>query len=238
MSAASVRWGQRGPRYRRRRPVPALVLLGTLVLISGFVWTNIFEGAEDIEAATTCNRPSPPTSTSPPTESQEPDAPASLGRMLPRDALDRTNPIPPQDVPVRVLNGNGESRQAALISSQLSGLGFTQGGTPSNDPLYPNYDLECHGQIRFGSAGAGAARTLSLVAPCAQLVRDEREDTSVDLSLGSEFDDIKTTMEAKQILQELKTWASQREEQGDAQQQANPPRINAERLSKARDVYC
>ncbi|WP_344681793.1 envelope integrity protein Cei [Saccharopolyspora taberi] len=234
MSAVSSRWGRRGPRYRRRRPLPALLVLVVLVVMSGFLWTRIFEAVPDVETATTCNPPSPRTT---PPEPGEPEQ-AALGRMLPRNALDRTSPIPPQDIQVRVLNGNGERRQASLISNELNGLGFAKGGDPDNDPVYANYDLNCHGQIRFGGAGVSAARTLSLIAPCAQLVRDERPDAGVDFALGSKFDDIKTTAEARQVLQELENWVPQRDGQGGAQQEVNPPAIDPELLEAARDVHC
>lgn len=235
MSAANMKWGRRGPRYRRRRPIPALIVLSALVVLSGFLWTQVFETSADIEAATRCNPPGPPTGAPKPTKSPDP---IELGKMLPRDALDDTTPAPPRDVPVQVLNGNGESMQATMIANELSSLGFAQGASPNNDPVYTNYNLNCHGQIRFGGAGASAARTLSLVSPCAQLVRDGREDASVDLALGANFDDIVATTEAKQVLQDLKSWAPQRDQQGDAAQQISPPQIDNELLTKARDVYC
>lgn len=248
MSAVSSKWGRRGPRYRRRRPLPGLVLLAVLVVLAGLMWTRVFESVEDIEAATHCNPPSPPSASqnqpggaaqrgSPSAEAQQPnsDQPHSeLGTMLPRDALDQTAPTPPGDAHVRVLNANGESQQASLATDELTTLGFGAGGEPDNDPVYPNYDLNCHGQIRFGADGAAAARTLSLVVPCGQLVRDERQDASVDLALGADFDEIQTTQEAKQILQEL---------QGQAPQQAadggpNSPPIDPQLLQDARDVHC
>lgn len=234
MAGVSMRWGRRSPHYRRRRPVPGLLLLGTLVVISGFVWTQIFGSTEDIETATTCNQPGKPTAA--PGESVSAEPP-ELGKMLQRDALNRTDPIPPQDVHVRVLNGNGESKQASLVSEELNGLGFSPGGEAADDAIYANYDLNCHGQIRFGGPGAGAARTMSLVAPCAQLVRDDRNDSSVDFALGSEFDDIKTTTEAKRVLQELKTKVPG-EERGDAKQNVRQTEVDGELLDKARDVHC
>jgi hypothetical protein len=210
-----------------------VVLVG-LVVLSGLLWTQIFDSVQDIEAATTCNPPGAPTA--PPQADDQPE-PVALGSMLPRAALDSTTPIPPQDVRVRVLNGNGEARQATLVSDELASLGFAKGGA-GNDPVYVNYDLKCHGQIRFGGAGVSAARTLSLIAPCAQLVRDERPDAGVDFALGADFDDIKTTSEAKQVLQELENWVPQRDHQGGAQQEVTPPKISNDLLTKARDVHC
>ncbi|MBF6507581.1 envelope integrity protein Cei [Saccharopolyspora hirsuta] len=233
MAAVGARGGRRAG-YRRRRPLPALLVLACLVVAAGFLWTRVFDSVQDIETATTCNPPTPPTAA--PAGEEMPEQ-VALGSMLKRDALDSTNPIPPQDVQVRVLNGNGESRQATLVSDELASLGFAKGGA-DNDPVYVNYDLKCHGQIRFGGAGVSAARTLSLIAPCAQLVRDERPDATVDFALGKKFDDIKTTSEAKQVLQELENWVPQRDQQGGAHQEVSPPQIDKELLTKARDVHC
>ncbi len=233
MSAVSARSGRR-TRYRRRRPLPALAVLVGLVVLSGLLWTRVFDSVKDIDAATTCNPPGMPTAAPQGGETTEP---VPLGQMLPRNALDSTNPMPPQDVQVRVLNGNGETRQASLVSDELASLGFAKGGA-DNDPVYVNYDLKCHGQIRFGVAGVSGARTLSLIAPCAQLVRDDRHDASIDFALGSAFDDIKTTSEAKQALQELENWVPQRDQQGGAHQEVTPPQIDSELLNKARDVHC
>ncbi len=240
MSAASARQGQRGPRYRRRRPLPALILLAVLVVLSGFVWTRVFESTETVEMATRCNLPSAetpaPANATP--KPPEPPAQTAVGKMLPREALDDVVPVPPQNVPVRVLNANGQVNQATLISKELSNLGFGQGGKPANDPVYTNLNMHCHAQIRFGGAGVSAARTLSLIAPCAQLVRDDRTDASVDLALGSEFSGIKTTQEAHQILQKLKTWGKQHDPRVGDQQEVRPPPLDEDLLSQARDVHC
>lgn len=228
MSVASTRPVRRGIRYRSRRPIPALVLLAVLVLVSGFVWTRVFENRQTTETATTCNPPS-----AKPGAAQQP-----VGTPLPRNGLDDAPLVPPQDVATRVLNGNGQARQATLVSDELTSLGFAKGPDPGNDPSYPNQDLKCHGQIRFGQDGAGEARTLSLMIPCAQLVRDERTDRSVDLALGSRFEDIKPKPEARQVLDQLKDWEAKRD-QGDAgAQEVSPPKVDGKLLKEARDVSC
>lgn len=203
-------------------------MLVVLIVGAGFVWTRVFETVGNVDAATQCPMPAPAAPGAPP---------PVTGQMQSRDALDRTSPVPPQDIQVRVLNGNGERRQAALVSEELTGLGFAPAGA-DNDPVYTRYDLKCHGQIRYGATGAGAARTLSLVVPCVQLVRDGRQDPSVDLALGSRFDDIRATAEAKQILQQLKNWVPQRDQQGSSHQEVSNPPIDSDLMEKARDVTC
>jgi hypothetical protein len=235
VSATSTRPGRRAPRYRRRRPLPALLVFGLLVVLSGFLWTRVFETTANTETATECNLPG--VSKSPPDPQRTPTPTATpFGTMLLRNGLDQTAPVPPQNVQVRVLNANGQSRQATLISDELGTFGFAKGGPPDNDPIYTHYDLKCHGQIRFGAPGAGAARTLSLAVPCAQLVRDGRQDPAVDLALGAQFDDIKMAPEARQILQQLSNQASQ--QAGRAQHEVGQPPINDKLLAAARDVHC
>ena len=70
--------------------------------------------------------------------------------------------------------------------AHLKDLGFAQ-PTAANDPIYANTRLNCQGQIRFGEAGQAGAAAVWLVAPCAELYRDDRSDDSVDLVLGTEF---------------------------------------------------
>lgn len=234
MAVARSGWGWNRPRYRRRRPLPAVLVFALLVVLAVFMWTRVFETTANTEAATECNLPGQPKGApAGPGQSSTPKV-TPIGTMLPRDSLDHVAPAPPQDVRVTVLNANGQSRQATLIGDELGGFGFAQGGPPANDPIYPRFDLKCHGQIRFGGPGAGAARTLSLAVPCAQLVRDGRQDSSVDLSLGSEFDDIKMTRQAQQVLQQLTAWAARTGRAASSP----PPVIDTNLLSEARNVHC
>ncbi|MCP2256851.1 LytR cell envelope-related transcriptional attenuator [Streptoalloteichus tenebrarius] len=232
MSAASA-LGNKIPRYRRRRPLPAVIMLVVLGVLSVFVWTKVFRSTSDIDAATNCNPPTPP-STAP-----EGQAPPKAGQVLGRDSLDRTDPAVPSRVQVRVLNANGQRNQASLVAEELYAAGVNKAAEPGNDPVYPNFDMHCHGQIRFGPNGAGAARTLSLLVPCAQLVRDERQDATVDLALGSKFGDIKPNHAAKRVLADLRSWGERQPtpEGGQAAEAGRPP-IEANLLAEARDVHC
>ena len=90
------------------------------------------------------------------------------------------------DAKVRVLNASGRGGQAADVSGALRDLGFAQ-PTAANDPVYEKTRLNCQGQIRFGEAGQAGAAAVWLVAPCAELYRDDRSDDSVDLAIGTEF---------------------------------------------------
>ena len=51
-----------------------------------------------------------------------------------------------------------------------------------NDPVYVDQNMQCHGQIRFGANGLAAASALWLVAPCAELIEDQRAATTPSTS--------------------------------------------------------
>lgn len=126
-------------------------------------------------------------------------------REQPADALDGIDPATLNETRVRVLNANGQSGQAGAVAAQLAERGFQPAGSDAigNDPVY-GQALECHGQIRYGDAGKATARSLSLAAPCMQLVADGREDDTVDLALGTIFSRLSDSAAAVGALDELK----------------------------------
>src|SRR4051794_14943880 len=153
--------------------VPATVLVAVLAVASIVTWTIVFTNST-AGSVTSCNA-SPV---------------AGAGTPQASDALDDQRAAAPGDVRVRVLNGAGQRGQAQLAAAELGELGIAESAPPDNDPLYPAQDLSCVGQIRYGPQGAAAARTLSLVVPCAELVADGRRGADVDLALGDDFRDI------------------------------------------------
>jgi hypothetical protein len=172
--------------YRRRNMVPATVLVAVLAVASIVTWTIVFTNST-AGSVTSCNA-SPV---------------AGAGTPQPTDALDDQQAAAPGDVRVKVLNGAGQRGQAQLAAAELGELGIAEAAPPDNDPLYPSQDLSCVGQIRYGSAGAAAARTLSLVVPCAELVSDGRQGSEVDLALGDDFRDISPGQPVTEALRAL-----------------------------------
>lgn len=162
--------GGRVQGYRTRRPMRALVLVVILSTAAGLVWLSVLHQSEN-----GCHNPEPTAA----------DQTIS-SRQLPADGLDAVSPAPPQFTRVRVLNANGRPGEATVVDAALAQLGFAS-TSPANDPLHPDLDLRCYGEIRFGAAGQAAARTLSLAVPCAELVRDVRLDSEIDLALGTKF---------------------------------------------------
>jgi LytR cell envelope-related transcriptional attenuator len=222
------------PRYRRRRPLPALVLILVLGVAATVVWLRVLGSDNAPAGATTCNPPQVQAS------AVEGQPPTTLGQQLAREALDRTVPVPPAQAPIRVVNASTQRGKAAEVTEALRQLGFGQLADPTDDALYPLRDLQCRAQIRFGEQGASAARTLSLVEPCAVLVRDDRQDPLVDLAIGGQFDDLRPRSEARRLLEQLTTWAAEHPEaQGGLQ--ANPnltPEVDTNLLAAARQVTC
>lgn len=242
---------RRPPRYRKRRPLPALVLIVILGVIAGLVWVNVLNRPD--LSADGCGPPASPSAApvQPPAPAPgelpapqpvpvEP-APPVPGRALPDDALDAVAPAPPQLVRVQVFNGGDERGAAGIAAGSIYELGFIEAGPPNNDPLYPAGDLTCHGQIRFGTAGEAAARTLSLVLPCAELVRDVRPDDIVDFSVGTEFASVRPTDATRSVLAALdQLGAPPAAEPATGGQAAEPaqPTLDEESLRAARAVEC
>ncbi|WP_434448049.1 envelope integrity protein Cei [Lentzea sp. E54] len=227
--------------YKRRRPLPALVLFTALMVSSVFVWVKVLGNASDVDAAIKCNPPSHVTTSASagadPAASTAP--PPALGTVLEHDALDRTNPVPVGEVNFKVVNASTQRNHAKAVATMLTELGLKQAADPDNDALYPAGDMTCRGQIRFGAPGAQAARTLSLLEPCLELVRDDRQDATVDVAIGKKFDEVKPNSDARKVLDQLSEWAAQQpEQQGGQVAAAAPPTLNADNLAAARDVTC
>jgi hypothetical protein len=228
--------------YKRRRPVPALVLFAVLLVSSVFVWVKVLGNAGDVNAAIKCNAPghvatSEAAGADPGGTPTAP--PPALGTVLEHDALDRTNPVPVGDVNFKVINASTQRNQAKAVATMLTELGLKQAADPGNDPIYPAGDMNCRGQIRFGAPGSSAARTLSLLEPCLELVRDDRQDATVDIAIGKKFDEVKPNSDARKVLDQLKEWAEQQPDQQGGQVAAPaPPSLNQDNLVGARDVTC
>ena len=201
--------------YQRRNSRPAIGLAVVLVAAVVAIWTVMLTSASQGPSDTICPPPAA--------------APAGLpapGVVQPGTALDEVAPAPPNLVRIRVLNGGGQRGQANLVASQLGELGLTEAADPGNDPYYPNGDLACRGDIRYGPKGAAAARTVSLVLPCLALVQDDRADDAVDVAIGTLFGEVNPGRAARNILDQLNG-------PGD-----KPPPIEPELLATARSVPC
>lgn len=174
--------------YQRHRRSPAVVLVTVLAALTVVTWSVVLVTTAKTTVDVSCNQP----------------AGGSLpGEVVTADELADTAPVAAGVVKIRALNAGGQRGRANLVATQLGDLGFTEATPPANDPVYPDANLACRGQIRFGPAGAGAARTLSIVLPCVQLIRDTRADDTVDLAVGNAFGEVNPSKPARDLLAQL-----------------------------------
>jgi len=213
-------------RYRRRRYWPALTVIGVLLIGAVVVWFPTLRPTSESSGA--CNVPGPAPATTAATtrsaasgqssaDAATPTSAAtaattattapivtSLGVYTEHASLQEVRPANPSTVVLTVFNASSVRGQAKAVTDELRAAGFESITASGNDPLYPAADLQCVAQIRYGAAGAAAARTVLLVAPCAQLVLDSRIDDSVDLALGGRYlygsvsDDVKAQLRSIQ----------------------------------------
>jgi hypothetical protein len=226
-----------GQRYRKRRPLPAFLLILVLGVVATVVWLRVMSEDKEMTAAAHCAPPPTRTSAAQPGQAAGQPAP-TLGKPLEPNALDRTGPAAPASAVVRVVNASSQRGLATLVSESLRTLGFTQVADPANDALYGE-NMTCRAQIRFGAQGTAAARTISLLEPCAELIRDERQDATVDIVLGDKFDDLHPNGAAKTLIEQLNDFAKQNPPpQGGLQADAPQPKLDAGLLTAARKVNC
>ncbi|WP_229674573.1 envelope integrity protein Cei [Nakamurella endophytica] len=212
-------------RYRRRRPWPILIFLVVLLVGGGVVWFQVLRPGP--AAATGCNAPGPaPTTATPTTRSSTARStpsgtarPRTTARTTPRsttstvtttlgtfvasNTLVAVRPSDPSTVELQVYNASPARGVARTLTKDLQDAGFASVKPADNDVLYPAGDLMCQSEIRFGAAGQAQARTVLIIAPCSQLVMDDRVDQSVDLALGARYDYTPTTAAQKAQLKAL-----------------------------------
>lgn len=227
-SGISGKRGSRGARpYRKYRPLPAIAMLSALCLVAAVVWLNVAIDHATIDDDISCH--------------PEPRPKAGITfTPVPRGALDGVEPLPPAKMRVQVLNASKALGQAARTTDRLAELGFTELAKPANDPAYKGRIAECRGQIRFGPNGKAAARTLSLLEPCFELVRTNRTDAGVNFVLGAGFRGIELTDKRRKALRQLKSGGggAQPSAGGERAARGNGSGPSAELISAIRNTSC
>ncbi|MDQ4115432.1 MAG: envelope integrity protein Cei, partial [Actinomycetota bacterium] len=174
--------------YQRRRTRPIVVTSIVLAVLMVAVWIPVIIVSSGGPSDVSC---SPPAQGPP------------VGTVVDRSEFDDVTPTAPRDVRFTVLNAGDQRGQANLVSAQLGDLEFSEARPPTNDPRYPQGDLDCVGQLRFGQGGQSAASTLALVLPCVELVRDNRPGPGVDVVVGAAFTDVSPGRAARDVLDQL-----------------------------------
>jgi hypothetical protein len=189
----------RGRPFRRRRYLPALIVAVVLALIAAAIWVSALSSSDSEATPTDCPQPQTP--------SAAPDAPTPVvGTPASDEEMRQVPPAPLSSFQIRVLNATDEQGMAQTVLDDLTALGFS--AAPENaygdDPLYPDRNLDCFGQIRFGEGGKAAAAALWIAAPCTQLINDGRPGTVVDLALGTHYGDSEQNQDALAVLDTLR----------------------------------
>ncbi|MCX6480531.1 MAG: envelope integrity protein Cei [Mycobacterium sp.] len=191
-------YDKNGQPFRRRNYRPALIALGVLFAVSALVWVFVLTRPVTIREAAACNAPPAPTDSAAP----------KLGERVSASALIDVAPAMLADTKIRVLNASGQGGQAGEVAGSLRDLGFAA-PTAANDPIYAGTRLSCQGQLRFGEAGKADAAAAWLVAPCVELHRDNRQDDSVDLVIGSDFTSLANSDDIAAVLAGLRPGATE-----------------------------
>lgn len=151
-----------------RRPLPALISLVALLVLTGLVWWRVLHRSDSSAggAETPCPTPTPTVT-------------ATAAATLPV----------PQKVTVQVLNATDRSGIAGRARSTLIADGFKSPQKATNDT---NGKVAGVAEIRYGPAGRDAAKLLSYFLPGAKLVPSQSTTATVVVSLGNQYSKVST----------------------------------------------
>lgn len=158
-------------RLSTRRPLPALVFLLGLSLLTALVWWRVIHRSDSGNS---------------PSSSQT--CPATSRTVVPQPAA----------VTVNVLNSTDRAHLARNVANRLRTLGFHVTGFGNDDP---SIVINGVAEIRYGPKGSQAATLLSFYLPGATLVATQRSDSGVVVSLGTKYRAVSSTAQAKQAMQ-------------------------------------
>jgi hypothetical protein len=151
-----------------RRPLPALVFLLGLSLLTALVWWRVIHRAD---------------AQSTPKSSSTTCAAKPHATVLPQ----------PKSVTLQVLNSTDRALLAAHTKTALTALGFVVSGTGNdNSGTIPGV-----AEIRYGPAGAPGAQLVSYYLPGSTLVNTGAAGATVVVSLGTKFTATATAAAAK-----------------------------------------
>lgn len=156
-----------------RRPLPAVIALAALLLLTAIVWWRVL------------NRDSGSTA-SPPCPTQTPAATASLPG--------------PSLVTVQVLNSTNRQGIADKARATLVNDGFNSPDPAGNDK--PKVKIPGVAQIRYGNKGKGGAKLLHYYFPKAKLVHTKSKTGTVVVSLGDRYQGVASPSTVSAALQD------------------------------------
>ena len=158
-------------RFTARRPLPALLFLVGLSLLTALVWWRVIHRSDSSSSS-----------------SSSPSCPATSNTVVPQ----------PGAVTVNVLNSTDRAHLARTVAGTLRTRGFHVTGYGNDDP---GIVVNGVAEIRYGTKGNDAATLLSFYLPGATLVPTQRSDSGVVVSLGTKFTAVSTNAQAMTAMQ-------------------------------------
>ena len=160
----------------KRRPLPALVAIAALTLLTALVWFRVLHRGAQSEHTTQ------------PTKSTCPTPTVTVPTVLPK----------PGSVTLIVLNSTTRNGLAGNVRKVLIVDGFKVPAQAVNDgTAYGGHGLIAGvGEIRFGPTERTSAALLAFYVPGAKLVQTDSSAPSVILSLGTQFKALATAKAA------------------------------------------
>jgi hypothetical protein len=165
----------------RRRPLPALAVIGALSLLTALVWFRVLHRTDTTSSSAT--------KSSCPSSSVSPSA-------APPSVL----PVPDK-VSVLVLNSTQRKGLAGAATKVLKKQGFKTGLPVDDASTYGGHGLiKGVGEIRYGSAALASATLLSYYFPSASLKATDSSTATVMVSLGAKFKKVAAAAEVQREL--------------------------------------
>lgn len=171
-----------------RRPIPAVVFILLLSLLSAIVWYRVLNRTPaSAEKATTTG-----TSTTSPSCTPKPATKTTAKSKSTTPARTPAKTVPvvwprTSAVSVTVLNGTSRTGLAKSVAAQLKVRGFKI-ATITNDTV----DTVTVTQVRYGPKLATAAKLVQLYLPGSRLVPNSGKAATVTVSLGSSYSRLST----------------------------------------------
>lgn len=155
-----------------RRPLPAIIALLALLLLTTIVWWRVLNRSSGTPAASNCSTANPPAATLP----------------------------APNLVTVQVLNATKRNGIGSKARSALVDDGFLSPAPAGNDKPKTHIPGGV-AQIRYGMKGAAGAKLLKFYLPKAHLFRTKSTSATVIVSLGPRYKGIASSSAVQAALQ-------------------------------------
>lgn len=149
-----------------RRPLPALIALLALLVLTALVWWRVSSRDSGASGAASTHCPTPSASVT---------APAS--NTLP----------PPSSIQLTVLNATSRAGIASKARAAFIKLGFKSPTPAANDQTTYRSKVTGGGQIRYSPPGKDAARLLTYYLPGAALFPVPGTSPTITVALGPKF---------------------------------------------------